>query len=376
MKDFIKIIIPLAIIGLAVLGFIGLKASKKEPKPKEQPEIITSVDVIQSRLATHATKAETFGTVRSKFETKISAQVSGKIIELSPQFLVGKRVSSGTILAVLDDTDYIAVLAQQQANLTIAERSLDEEKLRAEQAAQDWLASGRELATASDFVLRKPQLAAAKASIDATKAIIEKAKADIDRTKIIAPFDSIVSSRNVSLGDFSTPQTILGSLISSDQAEIYLPLTAEQNQQIAPDANTEIKLTSNTSESSATWTAKFSRYAPTIDTKNQVTYLIATIDDPYGDKPLPVGTFVNASIPAKTIKNAYSVPESALVNDAYIWMVSDENKLVKTNAIRLFSLPSGMLIIKLDDKTNEEIKVVSRPLSTFKDGMKVQISNL
>jgi len=374
MKTIIKIIIPLVIIGLAVLGFKVLKASKEEPEAKELAEIITSVNVIKSRLATHATQVETFGTVRSKFETKVSAQVSGEIIELSPQFLVGMPVTKGTILARLDPTDYNAILAQQQATLIIAERSLDEEKIRAEQATQDWLASGRKLAAASGFVLRKPQLAAAEATIDAAEATIGKAKADVERTKIMAPFDAIVSSRNVSLGDFSTPQTILGSLISSEQAEIYLPLTAEQNQQIKPTSETQITLSSAAPGASVDWIAKFSRFAPTIDTKNQVSYLIATLDDPYGKNPLPVGTFVNASIPAKKIDSVHSVPESALVNDSYIWIVSDEDKLVQTNAIRLHNFSNGMLLIRINDEKIDEISVVSRPLSTFLDGMKVKIA--
>ena len=375
MNIVIRIIIFLSIIGLAFQGFKALAASKKEPKVKEQREVITSVDVIRTTLSSHSTKVETFGTVRSKFETKISAQVSGKIIELSPQFLVGKKVRAGMILARLDPTDYNATLAQQQANLIIAQRSLDEEKIRAQQAKQDWIASGREISSASDFVLRKPQLSAAEATIDAVKAVIEKAKADIERTKITAPFDAIVSSRTVSLGDFSTPQAILGSLISSAQAEIYLPLTAEQNLQIMPSAETQITLSGPTSESLESWTAMFSRYSPTVDTKNQVSYLIATIDDPYGKNPLPVGTFVNASIPAKNIDKAYRVPESALVNDEHIWVVSAENKLVKTTATRLHSFPEGGILIKVDDKITEEINVVSRPLSTFRDEMKVLISD-
>lgn len=373
MNTIIRIITSLAIIALAMFGFKALKASKKAPKAKVQNEIITTVDVIKSKLATHSTEIKTFGTVRSRFETKIAAQVSGKIIELSTQFDVGKRVKAGETLAVLDPTDYEAILAQLKANLTIAQRSLDEEEIRAQQARQDWVASGRKLSKASDFVLRKPQLSAARATIDATKATIEKAEADIERTKITAPFDAIVSSRNVALGDFSTPQIVLGNLISSDEAEIYLPLTPEQGLRVRPTADTKIILDSPALDPSQARSATFSRYAPTVDSRNQVSYLIATISDPYGENPLPIGTFVNATIPAEKIEDAYKIPESALVNDAYIWMVKD-GTLVKHNVKRLHTFSDGNLLVRTGDELSEEISVISRPLSTFQEGMKVKIA--
>jgi|GEM_PF-5083722 len=99
----------------------------------------------------------------------------------------------------IDPTDFEATLAQEQSNLATARRVLAEEEIRAQQAASDWKASGRELSRASDFVLRKPQLAAARATIQSVRASIEKALADLERTTIKAPFDAIVTERSASM---------------------------------------------------------------------------------------------------------------------------------------------------------------------------------
>ena len=79
-----------------------------------------------------------YGNVGSYFETDLTPQVSGKITFVSPKFRVGETVDTEHLLVQIDPTDYRAALATAEANLTVAERTFEEEKIRAEQAAGDW----------------------------------------------------------------------------------------------------------------------------------------------------------------------------------------------------------------------------------------------
>lgn len=380
MKLLFKIVLPLVII-LAAFGLSKvLVSTKPETQTKRPPVIIPQVDVITVKQQDHQSPVLSYGTVQSYFETNITAQVSAKIVAIYDAFQVGVAVKKGTILAKLDPTDFEVALAQQKANLTVAKRTLAEEKIRAKQAAEDWLASGRKLSSASDFVLRKPQLAAAQADIDSIGAAVEKAQADLDRTILRAPFEAIVSARSASLGNFATPQVTLGSLVATERAEVRLPLTAEQATRVLPPAqgNTlsqaiDITLT-NPSLPDHQWPAKLTRVEPLLDAQSQVLYVIAEINRPFTatKHPLSIGTFVNATIPGKTISAAYKIPEAALINDAYIWGLDKENKLMRLPVSRLHSDKAHAFVRLQQEPSASSLRIVSRPLTNFRQGMEVR----
>jgi RND family efflux transporter MFP subunit len=378
-KLVLKIIIPLLVL-FAAFGLAKKMIASKPPlKSKQPPTVIPTVTALTVDIGTHSTPIVTFGTVTSYFETIVSPQVSGNINFVADTFRVGREVSKDTILARIDTTDYEAILARESATLTTNNRTLEEEIIRSKQAEEDWIASGRQLSSASPFVLRKPQLAAALASISSSKAAINKAQADIDRCTLKAPFDAVISARSASVGNYATSQTPLGTLVATEMAEIRLPLTPEQAARIEiPNKSTKpstITLTSPT-KPEAEWSALLSRTVPVIEPTNQVVFVIAEISQPYsGENTLPIGTFVNASIPAKEISEAMEIPEVALVNDSYLWAIDPEMKLVKINAKRLHS-HNGMAYVNLiESALDPPLRIVSRPLTNFRTGMLVKTSS-
>lgn len=375
MKLLLKILVPILLLVCAVLGAKMMIASKPKLQSKTPPAVIPKVSVNIVSPATHSPPVTSFGTVQSYFETTLTPQVAGAITHVTPSFRVGKLVKKGDLLASIDSTDYQATLARETAALANNQRQLEEENIRAAQAKSDWLASGRSLSSASEFVLRKPQLAAAKANVSSSKATLNKAQTDILRCSIIAPFDAVVAQRNASIGNYATPQSPLGRLISIEKSEIRLPLTAEQSARIllpsSTNAETTIQLTSPT-VSNHSWPATLKRTEPVIDPQNQVRYVIAEIESPYsGEKPLPVGTFVNASIPSLPLEKTLKIQQQSLVNDSFIWAVSAENKLIKLSAKRLHSHQGNAYIKLVEPSLEAPFTIVTRPLSNFRSGMKV-----
>ncbi len=370
MKVALKIILPIAIIVLAVFGFKALGSLKPEPKSKQPPPVVPVVELVEVSPETHTPPVNSYGTVNSYFETSLTPQVSGRITYVSPKFRVGETVDTEHLLVKIDPTDYVAALASEESNLTVAERTYAEEEIRAEQAAGDWKASGRSLDKASDFVLRKPQLSAAKASIESAKAAITKARADVDRTEVRAPFSAVITARDASPGNQASPQAMLGTLVSTEKVEIRLPLTADQS------ARVEIPSTATLTsplKPGVSWEAQLVRMKPVVDQQNQVIYAVAEVEEPFGpDKePLPVGIFASASIAARPIEKSYKIPEAAYVDDKFFWVMDDEGKLQRIDAERVHTL-GGFAFVKPGDDTNGEQLVVSRPLSNFRSGMKVQ----
>ncbi|MFK7850148.1 MAG: efflux RND transporter periplasmic adaptor subunit [Akkermansiaceae bacterium] len=370
MTLFLKIIAPFAIIAIAIMGFVFLGKLAPKPKSKEPPPVIPLVELFAVSADSHKPPVTSFGTVTSFFETDLTPQVNGRIMFVSSEFRVGEKVKSGHVLVRIDSRDFEAALATQAANLTVAERSLAEEEIRAEQAAGDWKASGRKLSTATEFVLRKPQLAAAKANIESAKAAIKKAEADLERTEVRAPFDAVITARQASPGNQASPQQSLGTLVATEKVEIRLPLTAEQSNRVEIPCGAVL---TSPLKPGVEWAATLVRMEPTVDQRNQVMYAVAEVENPYekGKEPLPVGMFANATIEAKAIEESYRVPEAAFVNDEYIWAVNEKTKLERLEAEMVFGF-GGNSFLKLVDGTKGELRVVTRPLSNFRTGMEVK----
>jgi len=386
MKFALKIIVPFVFIGLALLG-VKILIINKKPLPARAPEVVVAqADVISVEQKDHRPPVISYGTVQSYFETTLVPQVSGQIKEVSQEFRAGKMVQKDTVMARIDNTDYVAALALENSNLAIARRTLAEEQIKAEQAAKDWLASGRDLASATDFVLRKPQLAAAQAAIESTEAAVRKAEVDIERTIVRAPYDAVVLSRTASAGNFASQQQSLGKLVATERVEIRLPLTANQAARVNlpglgnKDSADELEvIVHSATKVGSHWQGKLVRTELAVDARNQVTYVIAEVESPYAaiPQPLIVGTFVNVTIPAKMIPGAYQVPESALVNDSLVWVLDGENQLCRIAAERIHS-HEGNVYLHLSaadlaaGKIKPPLRIVIRPLANFKSGKKVK----
>jgi len=363
MKYADKIIVPLLIlVGAFFLGKY-LISLKEKPKSKQPEAVIPVVDVVMVSPDTHKPRVMSFGTVQSYFETIVVPQVSGSITEVAKKFRVGEVVKKGDLLVTLDATDFQTALATEQANFALQKRTLVEEEILAKQAAEDWLESGRKLDSASDFVLRKPQLTTAKANIASA-----------------APYDAVVTASTASVGNFATSQTQLGILVATERAEIRLPLTAEQVAQVKmPGLDKEGGATvhlSHPNHKNIEWSAKLVRREPTVDPQNQVTHVIVEIENPYTAmaEPLAIGSFVNASIPAKPIENVYKIPEAALVNDAHIWVLDEESKLLRLPAERAHSAEGFVYVRVSSESIAPPLRIVSRPLSNFRSATKVRIN--
>ena len=377
MKIILRIALPLLLLFAAVGIAKKLVDSKKPPQKQQLKANVAEVRVSLVDPELHAPPIESYGTVRSFFETKLTSQVAGKITAVAPEFRVGTHVTKGTVLAQIDPTDFQAALTREEASFSTYQSTFSEETIKSEQAREDWLASGRTLTKASPFVLRIPQLNAAKANIAASEAAINKAKADLERCNIKAPFDAVISERSASLGAYASAQSTLGSLISTELVSVRLPLTPEQSQRLelpAPHLKAQTITLSSPVKPGVLWSAELVRTMPSVDANNQVTYVIAEIQQPYaGKQPLSVGTFVTAEIPAKPIEKSISVPEAALVKDAYVWLVDSEYTLVRADVNRIASRQGQSFLSLIDPKIEPPYRVVQRPLTNFRNGTKVKV---
>ncbi len=329
-----KIVVPLVVIVVTILivKFI-ISNPPQANRFSSAPKAKVNVAVKTLTPETYQVMIDSFGTVKPRTQSMLVAQASGQIIAISEQFREGGFFEQGDVLIQLDDRDHRAEVKSAQAALLTAEQSLLEEQARGRQALTDWQRLGKG-EQASSLVLRKPQLAAAKASVLSAQAKLEKAKLDLERTKITAPYAGRVLSRNVDLGQVVSNNMELASIYAIDSVEIRLPIKnkdlpfinlPEQFRDEAKNKFGSLVTFSSDLVGKQQWQGLVTRTEGAIDENAQQLYVVAQINDPYkatatNNYPIKIGQYIKAQIAGKAIENALIIPNSAIYQGSYVYI--------------------------------------------------------
>lgn len=333
-----KVIAPVAVLAASVGAYALLHATRPEPEKSEEGPRPTTVYTATATQEAAALEVITQGEVRSRTEIDLVSQVGGRVVSVSPEFVEGGRVKPGVPLLQIEDTDYRLALSQAEARLAEAE-------LGVQQALADQDVARKQLRNdpdASDLALKKPQVAQARALLDAARANLEQARLDLERTSFTLPFEGRVASTAVDVGQFITPGTVLGRVFGTERVEIRLPLNNAQLASLGlPIGYTAgegggLPVTFNAEVAGQwhSWEGKLVRMDAAVDPDTRMLYAIAEVPDPYGanasDKgmPLAVGLYVDARIRGRELERATVIPGRALRAGNMVYLVDDEGRLV------------------------------------------------
>lgn len=367
MKRLAPILILLAATGIT----IGLYLLRPEPKEIAPERPATKVEVMTVQPQNLRLSVDSQGTVLPKIESELAVEVSGRIIEMSPDFRAGGRFKKGDVLFRIDPADYEAALAARKAELATAELGLAQEQALAEQAAADWQALGE--GEASDLTLRKPQLAQAKAQIESAKAALRQAERDLRRTEITAPYDGLVLSKSVDLGQYlmANPASPVARIYATDVAEVRLPLAQnEANYLIDPEKQASpVRLHADSPSGPREWTARFVRFEATVDPSSRLIYAVAEIEKPF-EQGLRRGMFVQGEIEGRELEDVYVLPRYALRGSESVYLVTEEKTLV-TRAVEILKTDADQAILSGGLEPGDQ--VATSPIAYFVEKMPVSL---
>jgi RND family efflux transporter MFP subunit len=334
-SGFKKAGIPVLILIGAIVVMVVLVSMKEQPEKEEVIERDFLVDAKPIELKSVEFLVYSQGSVQAKNKTILSSQVSGRVTAISDKFVEGGFFKKGEVLVELETNDYQTDLLLAEAELARAQASFDEEKARGKVAAEEWRSFNN--GTPPELGLRKPQLAREEASVQAAKANLQRAQRNLDRTKIRAPYDGLVKSRNIDLGQFITLGSQLGEVYSTDVAEVRLPLT-DDDVAFLTDLNTDtpqVTLSAEVAGKTIKWQGRLVRDEAVLDSKSRVIYGVVEVKDPYQlqiqeqkkGMALRFGRFVNATITGITADNIVVLPRNVLRLDGTILSVDDDKKI-------------------------------------------------
>ena len=218
MKKYLKWGFVTAIVaGVSVFGYFQLIPRQNEelatvdntPVRNNKKVLNVTARILKPQLLTD--EILTVGKLVPDEEVQLTFETSGKITDI--YFKEGTFVEKGTLLAKVNDSQLQAQLARLEAQVPLAQDRVY-----------------RQSALLQRDAVSKEALEIVKTELATLNADIEQVKAHISMTELRAPFDGIIGLRQVSVGAYASPSTIVATLTSISPIKIefsvserYLP---------------------------------------------------------------------------------------------------------------------------------------------------------
>jgi len=373
--------IVLAIFILAIAISFALFIFKPVADKKISKEEYPLAEYVIASMKPVAIPVVSQGSIKAKTYIKLVAQVSGRITHVAKLKINGGFFKKGDLLLSIDDTDYRLAMSRAKAVVAAAEQQLIRVETEAGQARYDLKQIGRDPSKSTSYALREPQLAEAKANLQAAQADLEIARLQMQRTNVTAPFDGRVVSKQVDIGQFVSSGTLLADIYSTETVIVRLPLSLQKtellgiklrnNEQLIDSM--KINLFAEYASKKYKWPARLSHTEGELDARNRLVYLVAEVEAPYekddlfSDRPpLTPGMFVKAELTGLD-KVIIKLPRTALRYGGKIWLIDEFNKLQKRE-IEILSKDREYVYINSGIQQGEKIIInaIDYPLQGMK----------
>ncbi|WP_415355540.1 efflux RND transporter periplasmic adaptor subunit [Halioglobus sp. Uisw_031] len=353
---------------------------------EEPVRTIVTVDVTEVVKQNLRIPIQAQGTVTPLQETSVMSEVNGRIIEVSPSFIVGGFVSKDDVLLRIDPRNYETSLLRAEASVKSAQSNLAQETGRAKVAEQEWKKTprGKQRTQASkDLYLRKPQLDQALAQMLAAQADLNTARDNLERTSISAPYDALIRTKHSELGQFVAAGTPLVDIFSVEYAQVRLPIPQNKLEYLElPELGTmqngsPVDLYTEVGGQVKHWNAYLHHTEGVFDARSRVLFSVARIEDPYGLQyphadPLRIGTFVNARIKGKELVDIVRLPRYIIRAGNNVWVI-DETGLLRTRSVTLLRTGGDFVYVSAGLNDGELVSLTT--LDNSFEGAQVRIES-
>jgi RND family efflux transporter MFP subunit len=364
----LRAILLLAVVAAAVAysGISGRHRDDEKLKQWTEARAIPPVSVVTPRRGGETRELVLPGNVDAFYSASIHSQVMGYVQEWRKD--IGAQVHQGDVLAVVNTPELderIAVaqseVAKAKANLALAKVTATRwDSLRASAAVSQQAADEKD----SDQHAQAAQVDAALSNVDRLKA--QKAFANI-----VAPFDGVVTARNVDVGSLvradgvNTPA--LFTVADIHQMRVYVPVPETYAAQLKAGMKATLELPEYPDR---TFEATITTTSHAIDEKSR-TLLVELLAD-NKDSLLAPGAFARVHFVLPPDPNALSVPASAIMfrdNSAQVAVALDNRIALKKVRI-LRDLGTE---VEIAGGLSQDERVVTNPPDSISDGEEIRV---
>jgi RND family efflux transporter MFP subunit len=398
-----------AVIVTWLLGVLAPEPPKEDPPPQSPLVSTVPVDVRTGSLLVRGT-----GTVRPVREIQLTAQVAGRLVDVSEALVSGGRFEAGEVLARIDPSDYRNAVQQAEAQVTQAKVQLLQAREQAGAARRDYERIQERTGRAPEpdstelgrLVFNEPQVAQAEANLESARAALDNAETRLARTTLEVPFNGMVRTKQADLGAYLAPGTPVATVYGTDVVEIVVSLPASkaaliQNLWSTAARRTSVDLPATVSHSyggeSFAWEGAVHRVEGAISEQTRTVDVVVRVENPYRldggmtvesrrpeqerplsapeRPPLAVGTYVNVDIQGRRSGTYHVVPRRAVHTresgqPPTVWTAVGDSMLAEQTVEPIQTVEDQTFLAPTLDPTS---RIITTDLRVHSDSMRVRV---
>jgi len=289
-KVFIAAFLKSCFFICIALSSCGKKEKALEPKLNNKKPLL-KVDTFVVVAKSLSQDIEVPGSLIPFEETEIHPETSGRVTEIL--FREGSTVTKGTVLVKLFDGDLMAQYNKLKIQLKVAEQTLN-----------------RYDALLKINGVSQQEYDQYKLSVNSLQADMQILETNIEKTRIRAPFTGTLGLRNISLGAYINPQTIITSIRQVNQLKLDFTVPEKYSSQMKVGSVIKFSLESDNLNHTATIIATENNIA----SDSRSLRVKARVNQ--SNSKLIAGAFVKVKCNLGTNNAALMIPSEAVIPKA------------------------------------------------------------
>ncbi|WP_319547877.1 efflux RND transporter periplasmic adaptor subunit [Desulfogranum marinum] len=371
------VFLPMTVLIAGGLITLHLFETGPQAKPMPQSRHTVLVDTIPALFGTYPTLINAMGVVKPAQTIDLKPQISGEVTAISGQLVPGGNFTKGDTLLQINPKDYQLIVRQQASQVAQAKNNIELEKGNQLVAQRELDLLGEQVSELEkSLMLRQPQLNNLKNDLDVAQAKYEQAQLDLERTKIMAPFNGMIQSREVDIGTWVSSSSSLATLVGTDSYWVEVSVPENQLQWIAVPAKVGQQGSAVKIYNPAAWGAGNFRQGqviqllPALESEGRMARLLIAVDDPMAieqansDKPqVLIDSFVRVEIEGLPVADALEISREFLHNGKELWVLKNDGTLdVRAVTIAFKNQESVLITGGIDAKEELIVSNLSTPV--------------
>ena len=345
-----------SIVILITVSVFAACSSKKDPK-KNNPAVANrnmpvTVEGYVVKTSTVNNNIEVAGNLMPFESTELHPEVSGRVILLNIK--EGGFAKKGTLLVKLFDGDLQAQLKKLQVQLSISEKTVQRQA---------------ELLKISGISQQEFDLSGL--DVNNIRADMDVIRTDIRKTEIQAPFDGRLGLRNISLGAYVTPLTIVTTIQQVEQLKLEFTIPEKYSGNVS--VGQTVKFT--TEGSDKVHSSKIIAREASVTANNRSLRIRAVVTGKDTDDLIP-GAFAKVMLDLGKDDKAIMIPSQAIIpGSRNKQLILYKEGLAKFTVIETGIRDSSKVQVTSGGITAGDTIVITGIL-TVKPGSKINISRV
>ena len=333
---------------------------------RQERDFVPSVRVATVEASPPTVSVSLPGTTAPFAAASIYAHVSGYI--LSRNVDIGDRVKKGQALALIDPRPYQAALDQAKAQLAhdqgqVAQARMDLKRYQALEAQKSIAAQ-----TAQDQVYVVQQ---DEGTVKLDEANVDMAQLNLQYTRIVAPFDGVITQRNLDVGDLvqadATSGTFMFAVMRTDVVRIQLYVPQSEAIGLVPGVDAVFRVPEIPDRA---FRGKVTRTADALQPGTRT--LLTEVDVPNPDGALSAGIYGTVELKVPRKSSSFSVPAEAIIfNRDGMQVAAVHNGRVEIRKVGVTRDLGTRLDVATGVKAGDQV-IINPPVNLV-DGGKVQV---